>query len=419
MDARTRTLFVLGVCYGTALLLAIAGMAWFVSGSRHAGWGFLAAAAVLAAAGGILGGQMAELRAQLAYLRGESKRLEERLEQQRTAVDILADGLEVGILICDDRANILYANLRAGEMFGFDNPRGKSILSVTLSYDLEQLVLDAGKYRNVQRAELHFSYPDEKVALAKAWSPEDGGERVFLSLYEITDLRRLERVRQDFVANVSHELRTPLTLIRLRAETLLDDDPVDPELAKRYLPEIIREVDRLTTISNDLLILSAAESEAPRRVPCDLAEIAARAVEDLRAKADVKKLSLTYEGPSALPLMANPTQLTQVLLNLVDNAINYTSEGSVTVRLAEAEGWATIRVEDTGIGIGSEHLRRIFERFYRVDKARSRSTGGTGLGLAIVKHIVESHGGKVSVESLLNRGSTFTVSIPITAPPAE
>jgi two-component system phosphate regulon sensor histidine kinase PhoR len=199
-------------------------------------------------------------------------------------------------------------------------------------------------------------------------------------------------------------------------ETLLDEDPPNAELAARYLPKIISEVDRLSLISNDLLILSAAESNPVRRQSTDIAEIFKSTVEQLTRKALDKGLSISYRGPASLIIAANSSQMAQVAINLIDNAINYTQAGKVEVEVAEQEDSAIVRVKDTGIGIEGEHLPRIFERFYRVDKARSRVTGGTGLGLSIVKHLVEAHGGSIQVDSKLNEGSTFEIRLPIHAP---
>ncbi len=342
-----------------------------------------------------------------------SELLQAQLEEQRNAVDDMADGLDIAIFICDFKANILYANRRAIELFKFDRPAGRSILAVTLSYDLEQLVVETGRNRTPQHAEIAFSYPAERVGLAKTWSITDGGDRVFLSVYEITDLRRLERIRQDFVANVSHELRTPLTIIRSMAETLIDDGSDLTERGSKYLNKIITEVDRLTMISQDLLVLSAAESNPVRKQRCDLCDVFRGVVQQLEPKAAKKGLELGFEGPKSAIIEANSSQMTQVALNLVDNAINYTATGSITVRVEQKDSAVSVKVTDTGIGIPSDQINRIFERFYRIDRARNRSTGGTGLGLSIVKHIVEAHGGAVKVESSLNNGSTFTVVLPI------
>ena len=354
------------------------------------------------------------LRDEDLQLRNQSRSLEsmqEQIQQQRTAVDTLAGGLEIAIFYCDPKGMIVYANPKARDFFRFEDPVGRSILAVTLSYDLERLVMESFHTHALQRGELTFSYPEERVALAEVW-PSPGGERVFLSLYETTDLRRLERIRQDFVANVSHELRTPLATVRAMTETLIDEEE-NKELHRKYLPRIVAEVDRLSLLTNDLLTLSAAESNPVRKQVCDIAQMLQATVHQLELKAKEKRLALSYEGPRNQVIEANGAQMNQVALNLVDNSINYTSTGSVLVRLVRLDDSVQIEISDTGIGIASEHLPRIFERFYRVDRGRSRATGGTGLGLSIVRHIVEAHGGQVRVESALNQGSTFTVTLPI------
>lgn len=338
--------------------------------------------------------------------------MQQRLVENRHAIDSLADGLDVAIFLVDPKATVLYANRRAQEMFRFSDPEGRSILAITLSYDLEALVFEVIRAGQAMDAELTFSYPEERVNVASAWE-EEGTDRLFLAVYEVTDLRRLERVRRDFVANVSHELRTPLATIRAMAETLHDDAGEDKALAERYHAKIISEVDRLSLIANDLLVLSAAESNPVRKHLCDIAEVVQSTVNQLSAKATEKGLTLTYKGPERLMIEANGAQLAQVAINLVDNALNYTQEGSVEVEVRGEGPIVVFETRDTGIGIASQHLPRIFERFYRVDKGRSRSTGGTGLGLSIVKHITESHGGTVTVNSALNSGSTFRVELPV------
>ncbi|MHB8637871.1 MAG: sensor histidine kinase [Fimbriimonadaceae bacterium] len=338
--------------------------------------------------------------------------LQVQLSEQQSAEDVLADGLDVALFICDLRAGIQFANRRAVDMFRVSGPVGRSILAATLSPDLERLVIDVGQLQEARQAELVFKFPEERVGLAKAW-PHRDGRRIFLSIYETTELRRLERIRQDFVANVSHEFRTPMTIIRAMAETLLDSPEEFPVKGEDYLGRMIAEVDRLSLISNDLLILSSAESYIVRKHATNIARLCRATVQSLEPKAAEKDLTLTYAGAQEAFIEANETQLTQVLMNLIENAINYTPSGNVWVELVVGEGEVSIRVRDTGIGIASDQAPRIFERFYRVDKARSRSTGGTGLGLSIVKHIVEAHGGTVRLESALNSGSTFTVTLPV------
>ncbi|RYG45596.1 hypothetical protein EON79_12255 [bacterium] len=336
------------------------------------------------------------------------ERLSERFEIQKAAIDDLADNLDVALFICTPKGGVLYANRRAMSFFRLEEYRDRTLLAITLSHELEAHVQIAAEGETTH-AELNFSYPQDWVGAVKAWQGSDG--RIFLSIYEITELRRLERIRSDFVANVSHEMRTPMTIIRAMSETLLDDD--DADLKERYLTKIIGEVDRLSTISQDLLVLSAAESNPVRKQSCDIACVLKDIINQLTPRAHEKGLELTYVGPDKLILAANPAQMIQVALNLVENALNYTPEGGVTVDLRQAGTEVVFSVADTGIGVPSDHLARIFERFYRVDKARSRFTGGTGLGLSIVKHIVEAHGGRIEVKSILNAGSTFTVRLPV------
>lgn len=405
--------WVTGLCFSGAIVLVLLAFAVMLGGLHAHPVPLIFGAAIPLVLAGVLAQKVGHLNADVLHQReSRSELLQAQLEQQRRAVDELADGLDVAIFICDSRAVIAYANRRACELFRLNNPVNRSILAVTLSYELEQLVIDAVQKGEERNAELTFAYPDERVGQAKAWSPNRGDNRVFLSVYEITELRRLERVRQDFVANVSHELRTPMTLIRAMAETLLDDMEPDGSMAHRYLTKTIGEVDRLSTITQDLLILSAAESNPVRKQVCNIADVFRGVCQELTQKAAEKGLQVSYVGMPDLRIEANPSQMKQVALNLVDNAINYTFAGSVTVDCRYDGGDAVVEIRDTGIGIASEYLQRIFERFYRVDKGRSRATGGTGLGLSIVKHIVEAHGGSVTVESRLNQGSTFTVRLP-------
>ncbi len=350
--------------------------------------------------------EASELRANLHFALAER-------DQERSIVDALADGLDVAIFVCDAKANVLHSNRRARSLFALNNAAGKTLVQLTLSYELERLV-QAASVQNSESTveELTFSYPSEIVGRCKAWVSDTLPERVYVSIYDITDLRRLERVRRDFVANVSHELRTPLTLMRTMAETLLDpNEPLDKR--EKYLSRIIDEVDRLSSIAQDLLELTSAESNPVRKQACDLVQVTTSVVGQFSEKAHERGLGLTFEGPDSLVIAANPQQMTQVLINLVDNALNYTVTGGVALRVYRHDDLAVVSISDTGLGISSEHVGRVFERFYRIDKARSRGTGGTGLGLSIVRHIIEAHGGTVTLQSTLNVGSTFTISLPV------
>ncbi len=402
------------LCYGGALVLAVFAAELLLTHSMlgSAGYITLGAAVLLAVCGAILQPRLRDQAEALEQRQSHIELLEAQLEQHRTAVDNLADGLDVALFICDSKADILYANRSAKQLFRVDNPVGRQLLAVTLSSELEQLVVMAGAQKLEQDAELSFASPVDRVGMAKAW-PQDDGNRVFLSVHDITDLRRLERVRRDFVSNVSHELRTPLTIIRSMAETLLDAPETPAVKRGQYFEKIISEVDRLTMMANDLLVLTKAESQPVDKRPCDIAEIFRSAVDQLLPKATEKGLDIRYQGPFSLEVPANSEQMRQVALNLIENSINYTSQGRVNVVVRDEGIDVLAVVNDSGIGIASEDLPRIFERFYRVDKGRSRGTGGTGLGLSIVKHIVEAHGGTVTVDSALNVGSTFTVRLPL------
>lgn len=351
---------------------------------------------------------------QTAISRAEVAELE--ANQHRDALDDLAEGLEVLIFLTDLTGKIIYANERACRYFQFEDPVGHVVLAVTMSSEVVDLVNRVAETGKPAHAEVNFRHPEERAGIVHVWQESYGHRRLFVTIYDISELRRLERVRSDFVANVSHELRTPMTTIRAMAETIQDNDPADEALRDRYIEKIIREVDRLTHITDDLLALSSVESGRTNKSETDVAETVRAVVQQLSLKAKEKGLVIGYQGPTSLTAFVNGTQLSQVAMNLIDNAINYTAEGEINVSLTSDEGSFKIQVRDTGVGIAQDHLHRVFERFYRVDKGRSRATGGTGLGLAIVKNIAEAHGGTVSAESALHHGSTFTVTMPLGVP---
>ncbi len=253
------------------------------------------------------------------------------------------------------------------------------------------------------------------ITAAPVRSAEAAG--AVLVLHDITELRRLERVRRDFVANVSHEFKTPLTAIQGFAETLLGGALDDPKNSRRFL-EIIREhAGRLGRLTDDLMELSLIEAgklEMEFR-SLGVAEVIEPCVETARLRAGPKQLTLVVEAAADLPrIRGDARRLQEVLQNLLDNAVQYTPAGGrITVRAARRDAQVVIAVSDTGIGIPHADQERIFERFYRVDAARSREVGGTGLGLSIAKHLVEAHGGRLTVESDVGRGSTFSVFLPI------
>lgn len=337
-------------------------------------------------------------------------------EDSFAALRGFTSGLDTALFLVKKGEVIVFANERAKAMFNFQEMEGRTVLAMTLSHNIERLVRQTFETSLPQADELTIRTSDDLTVIARCWIDPSDDKQAFLTLRDVTDMRKLERVRQDFVANVSHEIKTPLTTIRAMTEVIAEVETEDEVLRAKYLRQILGEVDRLSLIVDDLLTLSTAERHTLNKEPCDLSEIVEDVVIQLRPKALLKDLELDFEAQASAPLYANATQITQIALNLIDNAINYTTDGSVAVRISVNEGYATLSVTDSGIGIPSEDLPRIFERFYRVDKSRSRASGGTGLGLSIVKHMVESHDGSVSVESTLNRGSTFTVQLPLDSP---
>jgi two-component system phosphate regulon sensor histidine kinase PhoR len=337
----------------------------------------------------------------------------DEIQRHRDALDQFAGGLDVSILVTDPKLQVLYANQLAGQVFGQDQRSDRSLMTLTLSHDLEDLVRKAVNSAQPQKADITLHHPVHRVFQVRAWMEPPAMDRVFITMYDLTQIRRLERMRRDFVGNVSHELRTPMATVRVMAETLKDEPDTDEETRVRYLDTIIQEVDRLASVTRDLLTLSQVESQPVARELGDLAALVRRAADFAEIRAEDKGLELRCSAPEVLMISMNQRLMEQVAANLLANAIAYTPSGSISISLVRDEDLAVLEVRDTGMGIATEHQGRVFERFYRVDKGRSRATGGTGLGLAIVKNIVEAHGGKISLESHLNQGSTFRVELPI------
>jgi two-component system phosphate regulon sensor histidine kinase PhoR len=348
--------------------------------------------------------------------------LEQALARQRHAQRVLLDGLPMPLMLCERDSTLRYANQTALEWFGYRQVQGKSLLALTLCYDLYRFFLQGVAHEAQFDAPLTLSFPHERHVIATMWPviDEDGSELFALALLDRSELVRIEQVRRDFVANVSHEFRTPLASIRSLAETILEDAQMPPETRARFLTMIVQEVERMTRIAEDLLTLSRAESLPPQRELVDLTPLIQQVVQQVQGEAQAHGVQIDTELSQRLPLLAQRDQMVQVVLNLLTNAIRYNKpNGRVWVRAFQRSlpdsphrAEVVIEVQDTGIGIPSEELPRIFERFYRVDKTRSRDTGGTGLGLSIVKHIVEAHGGRVEAESEYRVGSTFRVILP-------
>ena len=346
------------------------------------------------------------------------------LEQEQSKTTAILDAMVEGVIAVDGQEHVLLMNERARAMFGLGATRGegKPFQEVIRNADLHELfrAVHAGPDPGPVRRELLVTGPLTRTlgvnAVRLAMTGDQPG--VVLVLHDVTELRQLERVRTEFVANVSHELRTPLTAIQGYLETLLSGALEEPENARRFLEIVLRHSERLGRLLNDLTDLSNIElgKVTLRREPVRIGEVVASVVDIIAPRAARAGVAVSARMPADLTLVsADRDRLAQVLINLIDNAVKYTPDGgSVTVTGRNLEpGRIEVAVADTGIGIPPADLPRITERFYRVDKARSRELGGTGLGLAIVKHLVMAHGGDLSIESEQERGTTVRFTLPI------
>ena len=339
----------------------------------------------------------------------------------------LFDRMVEGVIVTNAAGRIRMANRAAAGFFGFDAlPGGRTLLEATRRHEVSAIAARLDGEAEVLGEELLLEGAGSArflqvnaLALKGAGGSRDGSLFVF---HDVTRLRQLEAMRQEFVANVSHELRTPLSLIKSAAETMLDSGVDDPAMRRRFLEIIDRHANRLTRLIDDLLLLSTLDSG---RVRLELQTVSLRGAiqevaDDFQMRARVRGVEIDNQVAGDLLVRADPDRLRQVLANLVDNAIKYgRDDGRVALAAAlAADGRMEVSVHDDGAGLPAEAQSRIFERFYRVDKARSREQGGTGLGLAIVKHVVQAHGGDVRVESSPGAGTTFCITLPAEESPA-
>ena len=340
---------------------------------------------------------------------------EAALAAHRERFRAVLDSMVEGILVLDADHHVTIANRAAAEFFGFnDQVVGRALIEAVRHHEIVAVAERLRKESPVLGVDLRLEGPPmhflqiNAVALRDTNGQANGAVMVF---HDVTRIRELEGVRQEFVANVSHELRTPLSLIKGASETLIDGAKNDPVGLDRLLNIIDRHADRMTLLIDDLLLLAKLDSG---RVVLNLQSLPLRlsvqeVVEDLAPRALVREMTLLNQLPSGLMAQADADRLRQVLWNLIDNAIKY-GRPAGTVRISARtldEKFIEVAVQDDGPGIPADARARVFERFYRADKARSREQGGTGLGLAIVKHVVQAHGGEVRVESLLGQGAAF------------
>jgi two-component system phosphate regulon sensor histidine kinase PhoR len=368
-------------------------------------------------------GELDALAGHLNRMADRIKQLLDASDRQARELESLFANMEEGILVVDNEERILRINTAAAGLFGLEPnvPIGRSIQETLRHGGLIHLIQKTLAAVGPVEETLRVLEPVERVLQGRGTVLRTpAGEKIgaLVVLNDITRLARLETIRKDFVANVSHELKTPVTSIQGFVETLRDGAWKDEQNAVRFLDTIARHVDRLNALIDDLLDLSRIEqtvekSEMVRRMS-PIFPILENAVAACSSRAKAKNIRVRLTGDEQLKGPVNATLLEQAVFNLIDNAVKYSGEGTdVDVHCEKHAEEITIRVTDRGPGITKKHLPRIFERFYRVDPARSRDMGGTGLGLSIVKHIVQGHGGSVDVESTAGKGSTFTIVLPL------
>lgn len=370
-------------------------------------------------------GRMAGVEQRLAAQKTVVGQLESKLysitAQHQAERAALFNSMIEGVLVLNPEGKIQLVNRALEEMLQVTSEvRGKTILEAFRNHELHELLARLGKEETIVVMELQLPGINRRflqvnaTALLDAEQQRKGSIVVF---HDLTRIKELENTRQEFVANVSHELRTPLSLIKGFTETLINGARDKPEVALGFLQTIDKHADRLTYLIDDLLTISRLECGQIqlKLQPVSPAAVVARVFEDLASRAQDKKVSLVNLVPE-LAALADPERIQQVVFNLVDNAIKYGKVGGRVEVSGETDEkrYIQVSVHDDGPGIPDEAVQRVFERFYRVDKARTREEGGTGLGLSIVKHIIDCHGGKVWVKSPPEQGTTFYFTLPPT-----
>jgi two-component system phosphate regulon sensor histidine kinase PhoR len=362
----------------------------------------------LAALGSALNSLAEAAEAQFAAVRDERDHL----------MTILASMSE-GVLVVEGDGRARLVNPAFRRLFDLNGEvAGRTVLELLRQPELARIVDDTLRLGEAQSGGIELSAPERRTLLLASAALAGGERGAVVVARDTTEMTRLADMRRDFVANVSHELKTPLAAIRGYAETLRDGALDEPPTARRFTERILQHCRRLQALLDDLLTLSRLESvasiERGEREPVDLNAVVQRAVDLLATPARERQVQITVEEEPVPAVPGDADGIERLVLNLLDNALKYNQPGGrVTLCLSQQDQHAVLEVSDTGIGVPPDALPRIFERFYRVDKGRSRDEGGTGLGLAIVKHVVQAHGGQVDVESRMGQGTTFRVKLPL------
>jgi two-component system phosphate regulon sensor histidine kinase PhoR len=361
--------------------------------------------------------EIASLTATFNKMANQIRLMVRELREEKQKVETIFARMGEAIIVTDSTGRITLCNPAFERVFGVpcERANGLTVIDATKSNPLDQ-AFQAALEGVQQTAEVRVLFPAQRILEATVTGIVDGEPLGAVGiLHDVTELRRLEAVRREFVANASHELQTPITAIRAMTETLLAGGRADPALTERFLQDLEKQANRLGALVRDLLDLASVEAGVHRHGSGMVAvsEVASSVAEQLGSLAEQRHVAVDLDIPADLAVGCDWASLSRILSNLVDNAIKYTEAGGrAGVTASRADDVVSIIVWDTGVGIPSTDLERVFERFYRVDKARSRELGGTGLGLSIVRHLAEAMGGRVSVESQLGKGSRFTVVLP-------
>lgn len=369
-------------------------------------------------------GQIKSLEGALDRLKADSNTAREAqqlaLADEHAQQQALFNSMVEGVLVLDRDGKIRLVNQAVERLFGINHDiRGQTVMEAFRMHALQELVNRAAIEGQITGGELELPGIDLRclqVNIVSLLNRDGRPAGMLLVFHDLTRLRQLENTRRDFVANVSHELRTPLSLIKGYTETLIDGAKDDPAVALRFLQTIDKHADRLTFLIEDLLTISRLESGqiVMNLQPFELAPLVDHVLDDLTSRAAEKNITLRNTIAAGFMVHADGDRIEQVLFNLIDNAIKYGhQDGLVEVSCRTSDDkLVEVSVRDDGPGIPADAKDRVFERFYRIDRARSRDAGGTGLGLSIVKHIIQSHGGEVWIESELGKGSTFFFTLP-------
>jgi len=361
-----------------------------------------------------------ELSKSLNNLAGKLKDRIDELRLEKAKIELILDNMVDGVLLLDREDNIVLTNPAAEQIFQVKaaDTIGNPVIHSIKSYELDQAIQDSTASGKEVVDEIELQAPFRQLRIRVLPIADTVGEiQTLVIIRNITRQKQIERLRKDFIANVSHELKTPLTGLKLLSDTLLRSIETDPSSSKVFIKRLDSELSKLISMVRKLIDLSKIETpqKMMEKLPVSLGELANEVGSSFSQLASNKGLTLSVNAPQDLPfILGDKDQLLTLIRNLVDNAIRYTPlGGKIDVEVQENGTHIDLIVSDNGIGMAKREVPRIFERFYRVDKARSRETGGTGLGLSIVKHIAENHDGLIKVNSSLGIGSTFTVSFPV------